>query len=73
MAYSCCDGGRVLAEQQTIYKMNTRKSNARTGHARIVCVECLELGEIAVERGDVLCADAPEGADLEDFACVKSK
>ena len=44
---------------------------ARRGRegAGVVVVERLQLGEVAVEGGDVACADRPDGADFEDFAC----
>jgi hypothetical protein len=64
MGYSCCDGGRALS--RTVNNITRYFTGA--GDARIVGVESLELGEIAVERGHVSFTDAPEGADFEDFA-----
>jgi len=36
----------------------------------VVGVECLDLGKIAVESGDISPANAAERADLENIACT---
>ena len=38
--------------------------------AGVVVVEGLELGEVAVEGGDVSCPYTPERADFQYFACA---
>jgi hypothetical protein len=35
----------------------------------IVSIECLELGKIAIEGGNISSSYTPESADLKDIAC----
>lgn len=44
----------------------------RQADGPVIVVECLELGEVAIKRGDVLRPYAPEGTNLEDIACTHS-
>lgn len=64
MGNSFLDGGSTALDGNS--NMRLRKvSDIRD--IPVVCVECLQLREVSVERGDILCSYTPEGPDLKNM------